>query len=97
MIELPTQEFRVLLTKLLAQSEESFFRSTIARDQSKGPIRDLVIARIPFVGPGKQDGASQSAFHHTVDMPAQHIRLFAFGMSKRVQTELIENEWALFR
>ena len=87
----------MLLTKLLAQSEESFFRSAIARDQSKRPIRDLVIARIPFVSPGKQDGAGQPAFHHTVDMPAQHIGLFALGMSKRVQTELTENEWALFR
>ena len=84
MRELTTQEFRIPFTELLAQSEESFLRLTIACDQSKSPIRDLVIARIPFVGPGKQDGAGQSAFHHTIDMPAQHVRLLALGMAKRV-------------
>ena len=56
-----------------------FSARAIARDESKRPIGDFLLAGVPFVGPGKKDGAGESAFHHAVDMPAEHFGLLVFA------------------
>src|SRR6202040_1918753 len=51
----------------------------------------------PFVGPGEKDGAGESAFHHALDVPAEHFRLLALGVADRIHPKLPQDERAIFR
>ena len=64
----------VVLPELFAQGMKRFFWLPIARDKSECPISDLLFAGVPFVGPGKENGASESTFDHAIDMPARAFR-----------------------
>src|SRR3982751_6577629 len=68
---------------------------SIARDQTECPICDFLLARVPFVGPGEENGAGQSALDYAVDVPAQHFRLLVLTMSNRVHPKFAENERTL--
>ena len=74
---------------------QRFFWLSIASDQPKCPIRNFLLAGVPFVGPGKKDCAGESAFNHAIDMPAQHFRLFLLGVSDRVHPEFAKNKRTL--
>src|SRR5689334_23943781 len=75
---------------------QRFFWLSITSDHSKRPIRDFLLAGVPFVGPGKEDCAGESAFNHAIDMPAQHFRLFLLGVPDRVHPEFAKDKRALF-
>ena len=75
---------------------EDFFWLAVAGDQAKGPVGDFLFAGEPFVRPRKENGAGESAFHHTVDMPAEHFGLFVLGMPDGIHAELAQNERPIF-
>src|SRR5690242_21162998 len=83
----------IILSEFFLKREERFLRATITPNESERPVSNLLFARVPFVSPGKKDGSGEAAAHHTVDMPAQHLRLFLFGMANRIHPELAEHEW----
>src|SRR5213082_1061932 len=74
----------VVLPKFFAQSMERFFWLPIARDETECPVGDLLFAGVPFVGPGKENGASESTFDHAIDVPAQHFGLLILAVPDRV-------------
>src|SRR5436309_15049534 len=86
----------VVLPKLFAQSMERFFWLPIARDQTECPVGDLLFAGVPFIGPGKENGASESTFDHAIDMQAQHFGLVVLDVPDRVHTEFANGEWKMF-
>src|SRR5215470_7686784 len=67
-----------------------------ASDQPERPIRNFLLAGVPFVRPGKENGAGESAFDHAVDMPAQHICLFVLTVPDRVHPEFAKDKRTLF-
>ena len=89
-------EVRRRLARVFAQGKKDFFWLPIARDKSECPISDFLFAGVPFIGPGKENGASESAFHHAVDMPAEHFGLLIFAVSNCVHPEFAQNERPLF-
>src|SRR5580765_4831456 len=86
----------VVLPELFAQGMKRFFWLPIARDKSERPISDLLFAGVPFVGPGKENGASESTFDHAIDMPAQHFGLLILAVSDCVHSEFAQDERTLF-
>src|SRR3981081_2098192 len=83
--------------EVVAQNVKRFFGLARARDNSKGPIGNFLIARVPFVGPGKEDGSSEAAAHDAVNVPAEHLGLLFLRMPDGVHAELTENERTFFR
>src|SRR4026208_193560 len=75
---------------------QGFFGLSIASDQSKRPIRDFLLAGVPFVSPGKEDCAGESAFNDAIDMPTQHFRLLVMSVPNRVHPEFTKDKRALF-
>ncbi len=86
----------VVLPEFFAQGMKRFFWLAIARDKSECPISDLLFAGEPFVGPGKENGASESTFDHAIDMPAQHFGLLVLAVSDCVHSEFAQDERTLF-
>src|SRR5947207_14228995 len=82
----------VVLPKLFAQSMERFFWLPIARDQTECPVGDLLFAGVPFIGAGKENGASESTFDHAIDMPAQHFGLVVLAVPDRLHPEFAEDD-----
>src|SRR6476620_1476977 len=74
---------------------QRFFWLSIASDQSECPIRDFLLAGVPFVGPRKEDCAGQSAFNYAIDMPAQHVRLLVLSVPDRVHPEFAKDKRTL--
>src|SRR5258708_8827680 len=89
------RQSRIVLTELVAQRGEDFFRFALAGYDPESPVRHFVAAGKPFVRPGKQDCPSQSAFGHALDVPAEHFRLLILRMSNRVHAELAQHERTL--
>ena len=85
----------IVLAESFAQHRIGFFRFALTRDDAECPIGHFVAAGEPFVRPGKQDRAGESAFRHTLDMPSQHFSLLVLRMADRVHAELAENERSL--
>src|SRR5438477_4088843 len=65
---------------------------SIASDQPERPIRNFLLAAVPFVGPGKVNRTGESAFDHAVDMPTQHICLFVLTVPDRVHPKFAKNK-----
>src|SRR5438477_9273930 len=86
----------VVLPEFFAQGMKGCFWLPIARDKSECPISDLLFAGVPFVGPGKENGASESTFDHAIDMPAQHFGLLILAVSDCVHSEFAQDERTLF-
>src|SRR2546422_11692363 len=86
----------IVLPEFLAQSMERLFWLPIARDKPKCPIGNLLFAGVPFVGPGKENCASESTFDHAVDVPAQHFGLLILTVPDRVHPEFAEDERTIF-
>src|SRR5881398_2159044 len=86
----------VVLSKFFAQSMERFFWLTIARDQPECPISNLLFAGVPFVSPGKENGASESTFDDAIDVPAQHFGLLILAVPDRIHSEFAKDERTIF-
>src|SRR2546423_4583292 len=86
----------VVLPELFAQGMKYLFWLPIARDKSECPISDLLFAGIPFVGPGKENRASESTFDHAIDMPAEHFGLLILAVPDRVHPEFAQDERTIF-
>src|ERR1700757_1506451 len=76
---------------------QRFLWLSIARDQPERPIRDFLLAGVPFVGPGKENRTGEPAFDHAVNVPTQHVRLLILSMPDGVHSKLAEDERPLFR
>src|ERR1022692_4748729 len=85
-----------VLPELVAKNVKSFFRLARTGDNSEGPIGNFLFAGVPFVSPGEENSSSQTAPHHAVDVPAQHLGLLFLGMANRVHAEFAQNKRALF-
>src|SRR5882724_8604973 len=83
--------------EFVAQNLKRFFWLARARDNSKCPIGDFLITRVPLVGPGKKHGSGEAAAHDAVNMPAEHLGLLLLRMPDCVHAELTQNERTLFR
>ena len=86
------RQSRVVLAEFVPKEKEGLLWFARARDQPERPVGDLLPAGEPFVSPGKENGAGQTAFHHAIDMPAKHFGLLVLGMSDGIHTEFTENE-----
>src|SRR5438034_9665085 len=86
----------VVLPELFAQGMKGFFWLPITRHKSECPISDLLFAGVPFIGPGKENGASESTFDHAIDMPAQHFGLLVLAVPDRVHPEFAKDERTIF-
>src|SRR5438874_11555892 len=86
----------VVLPEFFAQGMKRFFWLPIARDKSECPISDLLFAGVPFVGPGKENRASEPTFDHAIDVPAQHFGLLILAVPDRVHPEFAQDERTIF-
>src|SRR4030095_3077240 len=68
---------------------------SIASHQSECPIRNFLLAGVPFVGPGKENRTGESAFDHAVDMPAQHVRLLVLSVPDRLHPKFAKDKRTL--
>ena len=71
---------------------ERLLRLALTRDEAKRPVRNFLAAREPFVRPGEKNRSGKTAFHHAVDVPAEHFGLLVLGMPDRVHAEFTEDE-----
>ena len=90
------RENGVVLPEFFAQSMKRFFWLPIARDEPERPIGDLLLAGVPLVGPGKENGAGESTFNHAIDVPAQHFGLLILAVPDRVHPEFAKDERTFF-
>src|SRR5690348_14450584 len=88
------RQYGIVLPQFFAQEVQRFFWLSLPSDQSKRPIRDFLLAGVPFIGPGKEDRARETAFNHTIDMPAQHFRLLVLSVPDRVHSEFAKDKRA---
>src|SRR6478672_7112761 len=70
-------------------------RFALARDDSECPISNFLAAGKPFVGPGKKNRSSKTAFYHAIDMPGEHVGLLVLRMSDRVHAEFAKDQRTL--
>src|SRR2546423_12489782 len=82
----------VVLAEFVPKEKEGLLWFALARDKPERPVGDLLPAGEPFVSPGKENSAGQTAFHHAVDMPAEHCGLLILGVANRVHPEFAEDE-----
>src|SRR5205823_5986838 len=87
----------VLLPQFFGQVVIRLFWLALTGDDAKRPIGNSLLAGIPFVRPGKETRARQSALHHAIDVPAQHFCLLLLRVADGVHAELIKNEGTIFR
>ena len=87
----------ILLTKLFLKREEGFLRFPLPCDDPECPIADFLSTGKPFVRPGKKNRAGKTAFHHAIDMPAEHFSLLVLRMPDRIQAEFAKDQRTLFR
>ena len=71
---------------------ERLLRFALPRDEAERPIRNFLAAREPFVRPGEKNRSGQTAFHHAVNVPAEHFGLLVLRMPDRVHAELTKNK-----
>src|SRR5262249_4384141 len=71
------------------------FRFALARDDAERPVRNFLAASEPFVRPGEKNRSRETAFHHAVDVPAEHFGLLFLRMPDRIHPEFTEDEWML--
>src|ERR1051325_10057150 len=90
------RQYGIVLSQFFAEEMQRFFWLSIASNQSKRPIRDFLLAGVPFVSPGKEDCARESAFNDAIDMPTQHFRLLVMSVPDRVHSEFSKDKRALF-
>src|ERR1041385_2576281 len=86
------REGGVVLSELFLQSEECLLTSAIAPNEPKRPIGDLLLAGVPFIGPGEEDRSRETAADDTVDVPAEHPGLLLLAVADRVHAEFPEHE-----
>ena len=71
---------------------EGFLGSAVATDEPEVPVEDLVASAEPLVGPGVKDRPGESATHHGIEMPADHLGLLLLGVADGVHAELPHDE-----
>ena len=64
----------------------------LPRDNPERPVRNFLASRKPFIRPGKKNRSGQTAFHHAVNVPAEHFGLLVLRMPDRVHAELTKNK-----
>src|SRR5215475_15980624 len=83
---------RIVSTELFLNRIERLLRLAVARDDTESPVRNLLPARKPFVRPGKENRSGQTAFHHAIDVPAEHFGLLLLRMPDRIHAKFTEDE-----
>src|SRR6516165_10081133 len=83
---------RIVSAELFLNRVERLLWLAVARDDTESPIRNLLPTRKPFVSPGEKNRSGQAAFHHAVDVPAEHLRLLLLRMPDGVHAELAEDK-----
>src|ERR1700745_2041841 len=83
---------RTVTSELLLNRVERLLRFSLARNNAERPVRNFLIARKPFVRPGKKNRSGETAFRHAVDMPAKHFGLLLLRVPNRVHAEFTQNK-----
>src|SRR5215475_4604189 len=83
---------RIVSTELFLNRIERLLRLAVARDDTESPVRNLLPARKPFVRPGEKNRSGKTAFHHAVDVPAEHFGLLLLRMPDRVHAEFAQDK-----
>src|SRR4051812_20558341 len=78
---------RIVSSELFLNRVERLLRLALPRDEAECPVRNFLAAGEPFVRPGEKNCSGKTAFHHAVDMPAEHLGLLLLGMPDRVHAE----------
>src|SRR4029453_14829320 len=83
---------RILPSELLLNRVERLLRLSLPRDDAERPVPNFLASRKPFIRPGEKNCSGQTAFHHAVNVPAEHFGLLVLRMPDRVQSQLTKNK-----
>src|SRR5436190_1409110 len=83
---------RIIPSELLLNRVERLLRLALPRDDAERPVRNFLASRKPFIRPGEKNRSGQTAFHHAVNVPAEHFGLLVLRMPDRVHAELTKNK-----
>src|SRR6266487_6963009 len=83
---------RIIPSELLLNRVECLLRLALTRDDAERPVRNFLASRKPFIRPGEKNRSGQTAFHHAVNVPAEHFGLLVLRMPDRDHAELTEDK-----